>query len=374
MTRAGKSAIEAAMEGVKKRAKAPAATPAPEAAPVAADAIAGVVVDAPVPPPPPAKPARATKDRPPRRAKEPAREAPPPLPPPPRPASSAMPAAPAAPQDEQLVTQDGLKLHLRRWPAGADARGTVQIVHGLGEHIGRYEHVARALNTAGWHVAGHDQRGHGRSEGARGTVAHPLALLGDLAMVTDHLRTPGRRVLLGHSLGGLVAARFVAEGLQAHVARFARDFDALVLSSPALALGLTRGQRVLLAVLGRLAPNLRISNGLRPQWICRDPAVVVDYVNDPLVHDRVTPRLVRFMVDNAAFVQALAPRWRLPTLLLWAGDDACVDPEGSKAFAAAAPSGVLFKRCYRRLYHEIFNEPEQADVLADLMQWLNQRF
>jgi alpha-beta hydrolase superfamily lysophospholipase len=271
---------------------------------------------------------------------------------------------------EQLLTQDGLRLHLQRWPAQGEARGMVQIVHGLGEHIGRYEHVAAALNAAGWDVAGHDQRGHGRSEGPRGGIPHPLALLGDLAMVADHLHARGRRVLLGHSMGGLVAARFVAENLQAQAARFARDFDALVLSSPALDLGLGRGHRLLLAVLGRLAPNLGVGNGLKPQWICRDPAVVQAYETDKLVHNRVTPRLVRFMVDNGTHVLSLAPRWRVPTLLLWAGEDLCVNPRGSKAFAAAVPAGVLHKRCYRNLYHEIFNEPEQRDVLADLTQWL----
>lgn len=269
-----------------------------------------------------------------------------------------------------MLTQDGLRLRLRRWPAGAGARGLVQIVHGLGEHIGRYEHVAAALNAAGWDVAGHDQRGHGRSEGPRGGIPHPLALLGDLAMVADHLHGSGRRVLLGHSLGGLVAARFVAENLHVQTARFARDFDALVLSSPAFDIGLSRGQRMLLGVLGRLAPGIGVGNGLRPQWVSRDPAVVKAYTQDPLVHDRVTPRLVRFMVDNGAHVLALAPRWRVPTLLLWAGEDQCVDPRGSEAFAAAAPAGLVHKRCYRKLYHEIFNEPEQRDVLADLTQWL----
>jgi len=387
MTRAGKSAIESAMESLAGRraaAAAPsaAASPAPEPATEAAA---------------PEPPALHAPDRAPRRAPDDVHEGAPGRPPatptaplaagrpaaaqapagPPAPlarmagsARSPSPAPPSVPVDEQMVTQDGLKLHLRRWPAGPDARGTVQIVHGLGEHIGRYEHLAAALNAAGWHVAGHDQRGHGRSEGPRGAIPHPLALLGDLAMVTDHLHGAGKRILLGHSMGGLVAARFVAETLQAQVARFARDFDALVLSSPALELGLSRGNRLLLSVLGRLAPSLRVSNGLQPQWVCRDPAVVKAYTNDPLVHDRVTPRLVRFMVDNAALVQAVAPRWRVPTLLLWAGEDLCVDPEGSRAFAAAAPAGVLHKRCYRKLYHEIFNEPEQADVLADLTQWL----
>lgn len=89
---------------------------------------------------------------------------------------------------EPLTTGDELRLHLQRWATSASpAHGTVQIVHGLGEHIGRYEGLAAALNTAGWHVTGHDHRGHGRSEGPRG-IASSQSLLTDLSAVIDHLR------------------------------------------------------------------------------------------------------------------------------------------------------------------------------------------
>ena len=269
-----------------------------------------------------------------------------------------------------LTTADGLRLHLQHWTATGAAHGTVQIVHGLGEHIGRYEALAAALNAAGWHVAGHDQRGHGRSEGARGTIAGPHSLLADLGAVTDHLRGGGRLVLLGHSLGGLVAARFVAEGLHGRAGRWQRDVDGLVLSSPALDPGLNLVQRGLLALASRLAPDLRLSNGLDPAWICRDPEVVRRYVTDPLVHDRVTARLVRFIVDAGRLVRARAPQWRTPTLLMWAGADRCVAPAGSAAFAAAAPSGVLTAQAFPGLYHEIFNEPEREQVLGHLLRWL----
>jgi alpha-beta hydrolase superfamily lysophospholipase len=269
-----------------------------------------------------------------------------------------------------LTTADGLRLHLQHWPAPGAAHGTVQIVHGLGEHIGRYEALAAALNAAGWHVAGHDQRGHGRSEGARGTIAGPHSLLADLGAVTDHLRGGGRLVLLGHSLGGLVAARFVAEGLHGRAGRWQRDVDGLVLSSPALDPGLNLVQRGLLALASRLAPDLRLSNGLDPAWICRDPEVVRRYVADPLVHDRVTARLVRFIVDAGRLVRARAPQWRTPTLLMWAGADRCVAPAGSAAFAAAAPAGVLSAQAFPGLYHEIFNEPEREQVLGHLLRWL----
>ena len=274
---------------------------------------------------------------------------------------------------DTLTTGDGLRLHLKRWPAPGPACGTVQIVHGLGEHIGRYEWLAAQLNAAGWHVAGHDQRGHGHSEGARGAMHGPHCLLADLSAVFDHCGGSGRHVLLGHSLGGLIAARFVAESLTPRAARWARDVDALVLSSPALDAGLGPARKLLLAVLGPLLPNLRLGNGLDPAWISRDPQVVREYKADPLVHDRVTPRLVRFIVDAGVLVRQRAPQWCTPTLLLWAGADRCVAAAGSAAFVAAAPAAVITAQAYPALFHEIFNEPERAQVVARLTGWLGQR-
>lgn len=271
---------------------------------------------------------------------------------------------------EFLTTGDGLRLHLQRWPAPGAAHGTVQIVHGLGEHIGRYEALAAVLNAAGWHVAGHDHRGHGRSEGARGSIKGRQSLLADLAAVSDHVRQGGRLVMLGHSLGGLIAARFVAEGLRNPAARWFRDVDGLVLSSPALDPGLVAAQKLLLALAARLAPDLRLSNGLEPAWISRDPEVVRRYEQDPLVHDRVTARLVRFIVESGQTVRSCATRWRVPTLLLWAGADRCVAPAGSAAFAAAAPPGVVTAQAFPKLYHEMFNEPEREQVLGHLSRWL----
>lgn len=271
---------------------------------------------------------------------------------------------------DSLNTADGGCLHLHHWPASGPAHGMVQIVHGLGEHMGRYTHVAAALNAAGWHVAGHDHRGHGRSSGPRGSLPADDTLLADLATVMDRLRGPGHHVLLGHSMGGLVAARFVAEALASSPAAWSRPVDGLVLSSPALDAGLGAAQKLLLQVLGPLAPDLRLSNGLDASWVSRDAQVVQAYRADPLVHDRVTPRLVRFIVQGGQRVQALAPAWRVPTLLMWAGADRCVAPAGSEAFAAAAPTGVLQAEPLAGLSHEILNEPERDQVLALLTRWL----
>jgi alpha-beta hydrolase superfamily lysophospholipase len=270
-----------------------------------------------------------------------------------------------------LTTADGLQLRVREWPIG-NPRGTVLIVHGLGEHIGRYAHVAAQLNAWGWSVAGYDQRGHGDSEGARGALHHSGDLLNDLACVIDTVRakSPGPLVLLGHSMGGLVAARFVAASSLPGAPSWARPVDALVLSSPALDAGTTAWQKLLLSVLGPLAPNLGVSNGLKPTSISRDAAVVGAYMADPLVHDRITPRLARFIVDAGEWVRANAAMWSVPTLLLYAGSDRCVAPAGSRALAAKAPKALFTVQEFKPLYHEIFNEPEQAEVFAVLGGWL----
>lgn len=258
-----------------------------------------------------------------------------------------------------MRTEDGLPLHLRRWSASAPARGTVLLVHGLGEHIGRYDALAHDLNRQGWHVMGYDQRGHGASGGARGHVAAPHSLLADLGLLVDHVRTqlPGPLVLLGHSMGGVVAARYAAEALARQPAAWFRPVDGLVLSSPALDAGLNGLMRGLLRVMVSLRPDQALHNGLRAEWLSRNPAAVAAYRADPLVHDRITPRLVRFIVDAGVLVRLQAPLWQLPTLLLYAGTDRCVDPEGSADFAARAPQRWVSSRCFEQCLHEIFNEP-----------------
>lgn len=284
-----------------------------------------------------------------------------------------------------LRTDDDLPLHWRQWsrPGPGPARGTVLIVHGLGEHIGRYEAVAARLNQWGWHVVGHDQRGHGASAGARGDVCDGERLLKDLALVIDELRADpllgaGPLLLLGHSMGGLVTARFVAGGLTASsggvLPAWFRPVDGLVLSSPALDPGMSGFQKLLLAVSLPLVPHLAVGNGLKPAWISRAAEVVTAYENDPLVHDRITPTLARMIADGGDEVLGHAPNWVVPTLLLWAGSDHCVDPEGSENFAAEAPKAVLQSYCFERLYHEIFNEPEREQVFARLQAWLDDRF
>lgn len=270
-----------------------------------------------------------------------------------------------------FTASDGDNLAVQDWPLPDEVvpRATVLLVHGLGEHAGRYDVLARLLNTWGYLVRGYDHYGHGQSGGVRGALPKSLRLLDDLADLVESTRNRNPElplVLLGHSLGGLVAAGFVARGII--------PVDGLVLSSPALAPRLTPVQKMLLAVVPRVAPNLTMSNGLDPAGLSHDSQVVQAYRDDPLVHDRVSLRLARFALDEGALVRARAARWLVPTLLLYAGDDRLVDPAGSKEFAARAPRDVVEAHCYPDLYHELFNELGSQRVLASLRQWLRARF
>lgn len=271
-----------------------------------------------------------------------------------------------------FVALDGDNLAVQDWPLASQQalRGVVLLVHGLGEHAGRYDRLAVQLNDWGFAVRGYDQYGHGESGGPRGGLPTDSRLLDDLTDIVDSTRARmGPRtplILLGHSMGGLVAARFVALGL--------RPVQALVLSSPALDPGLNAIQKLLLAVLPKIAPNLRIGNGLDASLISHDPAVVAAYQADKLVHDRVSARLARFIADGGPATLAQAASWSVPTLLLYAGADRLVNPAGSRAFAAAAPQTVLSAHCFEALYHEIFNELDASPVFAELKKWLDARF
>ncbi|MDB5966061.1 MAG: lysophospholipase [Polaromonas sp.] len=294
-----------------------------------------------------------------------------------------------------FTAQDGENLALYEWPLDAwiremgeqapPPRGVVLIVHGLGEHAMRYDHVANRLMDWGFAVRAYDQRGHGESSGRRGVLPSDSALLEDLAEVIDDTRLrclalpqagdgsqPLPLILLGHSLGGLVVSRFVALEL--------RPVEGLVLSSPALDAGLSPVQKLLLVLVPRLAPDLCLGNGLKARFISHDAAVVDRYLADPLVHDRISSRLGRFMAQAGPATIAAAERWRTPTLLMYAGADQLVRPAGSRAFAeraataAGVAAGTVTAKCFDGLYHELFNELDAEPVFGTLQEWLDVRF
>jgi alpha-beta hydrolase superfamily lysophospholipase len=274
-----------------------------------------------------------------------------------------------------LRLPDGTATFVRTWrlPDGVARRGSILLVHGLGEHSGRYGHVAERLTALGLEACGYDLRGHGRSAGPRGSIPHDDALLEDLRVVFDDLDRRGRAagddaapLLLGHSLGGTIAAAATAGG---HVAP-----RALVLSSPALALHVSRARVAALSLARRLIPDRPLPNELPVEKLSHDPREVAAYRADPLVHDRITPRMFGFLADAGATVRREAGL-TAPTLLLVAGDDGIVAARGARELAAGLAPEIGTLHLYEDLYHEIFNErePDRTRVLGDLTDWLERQ-
>jgi alpha-beta hydrolase superfamily lysophospholipase len=266
---------------------------------------------------------------------------------------------------------DGENIAIHDWPLPdvwpeQGIHGTVIIVHGLGEHAFRYAHVAQFLNEQGFHVRAYDQYGHGESGGSRGVIPSEMRLVDDLADVVDNTRRNMRSgsplLLLGHSMGGVVVASFVRQQM--------RPVEGIILSSPALDPGLNAVQKFMLATLPRFLPNLRVDNGLKVDKLSRDPLVVQAYISDRFVHRKVSGRLAKFIADEGARIIEAAPRWSMPSLLMYAGSDALVSPNGSRAFAAAAPKRCVQSECFEAMYHEIFNDTERERVFARLQNWL----
>lgn len=273
------------------------------------------------------------------------------------------------------VSADGTALLTRHWPADEAAAGgawagrpwaSILIVHGLGEHSGRYEHVGDQMATAGIDVHAYDHRGMGGSSGRRGHVERWSELHDDLAERLAHVRAAaGTRpvVLYGHSMGGLIVAGYCLSD------RPRPDFA--VLSSPGLDDTLAAWKHVLAGVLGRIAPTLDIPHDLDGSTISRDPSVAARTVADPLCGKSSTARFGAEAFREQARVRGRAAGGLgIPTLVLHGLDDGLVPHEASKAFEGAP---LTERRTYPGLRHELHNEPEGPQVVDEIIIWLRER-
>lgn len=270
---------------------------------------------------------------------------------------------------DQIESPSGISLHLRTWEPDGTPQGAILLVHGLGEHAGRYGHVAEHFAAGGWQVYGPDHQGFGLSGGKRGdaTIAGMARDLAALAGRMDAEVGAGtRRVLLGHSMGGLLA--LVA--LRDHGA----VFPEAVVTGPAL--NVTRGINPALLGLSRLLgwvhPGMALSNGLNPDDLCTDPAVVKAYREDPQVHDRITARLFNSMVEEGRRLreapEACPPGARL-LLMHGRGDPICFAEDTERYFEGLLlPAKTL--KVWPGMKHEILNEPDQAEVLDEIDRFL----
>lgn len=262
---------------------------------------------------------------------------------------------------------DGVPLHVRTWAATGDLRGVLVIVHGLGEHGGRYDALAGAFAETGWAVVAADHRGHGRSGGLRGHVDGFDQYVSDVAAVVRDARARLGSVpvaLWGHSMGGLI-------GLITALDVADLDLSAIAISNPLLEVAVKAPKIKLIGgrVLSRVLPRLRLDNELKVQQISRDPEEVSKYQNDPLVHRLISTRWFTSMEAARIATGARAAELSLPTLvLIGTGDQICA-PAAGIAFANACPAATL--TTFEGAYHEPHNDLCRDDVRSALLTWLD---
>jgi alpha-beta hydrolase superfamily lysophospholipase len=274
-----------------------------------------------------------------------------------------------------LSAQDGLMLHVCEWqPADDRQAGVVVFLHGLCGSGLWYGELARTITHIGWTFWAPDLRGHGQSGGPRAGLRKDDDLLQDAATVLDAVRQryPHQRiVLMGHSMGGLVAGRFAVPP-PGTAPTWWRDIDGAILLAPALQPTLSLTQKALLTTMGRLLLDVSLPVGIDFSWTCDDAELVARLAKDPAMHGRITPRLGLFLYREGEALQQQAAGLAVPTLLVYSMADRLVAADGCERLARQAPPALLTVKVFDKLAHSIVLEPDRAQVLGELTRWLLQ--
>lgn len=241
------------------------------------------------------------------------------------------------------------------------------IIHGIGEHVGRYAHVAVFFAQQGYLVTGIDHYGHGKSDGKPGASKTLPEIFDYLAAFTEHVRHVFRMpvVLYGHSMGGGLLTGYLLHRQPA--------VKAAIVSAPALIVARNPNVflRTFLRVAAGLFPQWRFKQGLDIRKISHDPAEVEKFKQDPLRHDQASLRLLHLLVSNGRWCLRHADRLKVPTLLIHGNADEFTSVEGSRLFARKAPKTWLTYKEWNGLYHEMHNEPQKLEVLQFMTGWLS---
>jgi alpha-beta hydrolase superfamily lysophospholipase len=272
-------------------------------------------------------------------------------------------------QISHFTASDGTKLFYQWWVPSAP-NAVLVVVHGMGDHSGRYGPFIRYFVEHGFAVAIYDQRGHGRSGGERGHADQFQDFLQDLALFIQASKDRFPNLpffLVGHSFGGQVALNFVV--------RYAKGLRGVILSSPNIQLKLpvpAWKKRVADWAKSSMG-HVRLTHPISAEMLSHDPAVIAAYHQDPLVFSYVTAALGAIVMRNLDIMMALASRVHIPTLLLHAGEDAICAPEGTQAFYNRVPIAKKRLKIYEGMRHELFNETERGRVFADMEEWISEQ-
>lgn len=275
-----------------------------------------------------------------------------------------------------ISTGQSIESHLdsgifyRHWRAQEPARAVILLAHGLGEHCGRYRAFAEYFMEQGISVVAPDHLGHGASPGDRTHLVEfedYLRPLHELRELIKQWYPDLPCFLIGHSMGGLIAARYLLDH-QDQFAGAALSGAALQAAEPPSAFAM-----MLARLFSRFLPKMGMLQ-LDATQISRDPQIVQDYLEDPLVHNgKATARLVVEIFQNMELLERDRGNITLPILVMHGSDDAMTTSAGSEEFQQAVASPDKTLKIYQGLYHEIFNEPERLEVLGDLASWLDAR-
>jgi alpha-beta hydrolase superfamily lysophospholipase len=262
---------------------------------------------------------------------------------------------------------DGIELYWQSWRPESGFRATIGIIHGFGEHSGRYASLASHFVSQGYAVYGFDLRGHGRSPGQRGHINSWDEYRGDvkgfLGLICN--REPGRAVFLwGHSMGALIALDYLLRGP-------AGLCGAVISGAPLEPVGVAKPLLVLIArVLSRIWPHFSLPLGISPKALSRDPEAVKAYEADPLVHGKTTVRWGTEVLRTIERVKVHAAEVHIPLMLIHGGADPLNSVKGTRSFFDKIVFPDKTMKIYPGSYHEVHNDLDRSQVMEDAAQWL----
>jgi len=265
----------------------------------------------------------------------------------------------------QLQTNDDLTLHGTIY-APMDPKALVVLIHGMGEHFGRYAHVAEFFTQNGYAFAGMDLRGHGRSQGKRGHTPSYEHLMNDIELFISTIQVHFPELPLfiyGHSMGGNLV-------LNALIRR-ALPITAAVISAPYLKLAFEppKWKTVLGKISAKYLPELTQPTGLDTRALSRDSNVILAYNKDSLVHDKITSSFFVNVHFAGPYVLEHAAKINVPLLLMHGTEDKLTSHGATQELHERIPERSELK-LWEGFYHELHNEPEQEELLSYVTQWL----